>query len=166
MEVIVGGKFTYALEFNNTGVISGYNTVVDLIVPGSVDNFTATYLGHKVAVVKGTNLGNGTWYDPINKAYVDVPEGNTLFILEIPVGGFTPEQPPAEVVISGVLDKKHNNTDLINITAIPFFQYGNDYTGYENAIRGNESTGYIKPKFVHVDKSSELGASYWLYMEI
>ena len=159
LEVIVGGKFTYALEFNNTGVISGYNTVVDLIVSGSVDNFTATYLGHKVAIVKGTNLGNGTWYDPINKAYVDVPEGNTLFILEIPVGGFTPEQPPAEVVISGVLDKKHNNTDLINITAIPFFQYGNDYTGYENAIRGNESTGYIKPKFVHVDKSSELGAS-------
>lgn len=154
--VLIGENVEYEIHFNNVGVINGYNTVVDLIVPDSISEFTASYIGNKINVVKGTDLGNGTWYDPVNKAYVDVPEGQNLFILEVPVGGFTNKTPHAEIVINTKVSNNLNNTDLINITAIPFFQFGNDYAGEENSIRGNSTNAYIKPVFIDINKYSSL----------
>ncbi len=154
--VVVDDNFDYRIYFDNKGVINGYNAVIDLILPDSVSNFSTTYLGSKVNIKKGTDLGNGTWYDPGNKAYIDVPKGSNLFILEVPVGGFTTNAPAAEIIIKSILNKNVNTTDLINITAIPFFQYGNDYTGVENPIRGNSTSAFVKPLFASINKYSSL----------
>ena len=122
-DVFMGEDFDFTVRFNNTGADPGYGPFVDLIFPNNgidgaagtdtADGITfvgATYLGQTVNSIvltfpddDGVGIGTtGTIDHPFAKDVTGAPlqltgtAGDTLVVLELPFGSFSPGQPPVD----------------------------------------------------------------------
>ncbi len=121
--VPLGGSFSVTLTFDNVadgdpGSNVGYGPYIDLVVPttgkdggngNTNDGITfgsATYLGTPVTSTSVTFDANGQAVHPFardasgNPVIVTGTPGDTLVVLTLPFGSFTPDQTAADVVVN------------------------------------------------------------------
>ena len=149
-DVLLGSTFTETVTFSNTAANApGFGPFIDLYVPKdsaqSATLTSASFLGATVSFqavtisnVAGHGLGalNPLMVDSSgNPMFVAAPAGyqagDTMYVLQLPFGSFTPGQPAAQIQLTFSLD---NSTELssmhsgqpLNITAVGGFQYGAD----------------------------------------
>lgn len=153
--VLLGDTYTATLTFTNTAANGvGYAPFVELFVQtntgtGATEASTltsATYLGQPVTVTAvtivdldgagpGTALGatNPLLLDSSGHATVVTPPagfkaGDTMYVLSLPFGSFTPGQPTASITLNFTNDSHSNLTSAhaLTMTAIGGYQYGAD----------------------------------------
>ncbi|RDU97994.1 DUF4347 domain-containing protein [Trinickia dinghuensis] len=172
-DVLLGGTFTETVQFQNTATnAAGYGPFIDLYVPtDSAENATltsATYLGTAVTVDQVTlstsiagHVGTLGALHPLavdsngNPLFVAAPSGyqagDTMYVLQLPFGSYTPGEPAAQVQLTfslagtSELSSMHAGQAL-NIAAIGGFQYGADPLNdpaTDPSIRGTAGTASV-----------------------
>lgn len=164
-DVLLGNTFTEILTFSNGAASAvGYAPFVEVFAPSnanqSVTLQSATYLGSAVtfqAVTLTTDAnGNVGAVDPFvigangQAQFVDAPAGyqagDTMYVLQLPFGSFTPGQPAAQVQLTFSMANttQLSSTANLNISAIGGFQYGSDPLndpGSDPSILGTTTAG-------------------------
>lgn len=141
--VMIGAPFSLSVAFDNTDATdTGYGPFVDLVFPsrgadgaGAPDDgvtfLGASYLGAPVTATSLVFPAGGCVTHPYARlqsgAYQQVcgTPGDTLVVLQLPFGSFTPSQPPVQISVDAQLSA---NADLATPLAIRVrggFQYGN-----------------------------------------
>lgn len=152
-DVLLGSTFTETVTFQNTAAnAAGYGPFIDLYVPHdaaqSATLTSATYLGATVTVDALTlstsvpgHVGVLGALHPLATDSTGAPlfvaapagyvAGDTMYVLQLPFGSYTPGQPAAQIQLtfsvanSTELSSMHSGQAL-NISAIGGFQYGAD----------------------------------------
>jgi fimbrial isopeptide formation D2 family protein/uncharacterized repeat protein (TIGR01451 family) len=137
-EVLIGEDFTFTVSFNNTGDTTGFGPLIDLVIPrtgadgndGIIFN-GATYLGAPVILQQLTFTASCIDH-PYARDNTNTPlqvcgtPGDTLVVILLPFGSFTPNQPTAEVTVNATLSNLADlNTPLV-MRARAGFQFGFD----------------------------------------
>jgi uncharacterized repeat protein (TIGR01451 family) len=152
-DVLLGSTFTETVTFQNTAAnAAGYGPFIDVYVPHdaaqSATLTSATYLGSAVTVDALTlstsipgHLGVLGALHPLATGSTGAPlfvaapagyvAGDTMYVLQLPFGSFTPGQAVAQIQLTFSVN---NSTELssahggqtLNISAIGGFQYGAD----------------------------------------
>lgn len=182
-DVLLGSSFTQTLSFDNTAANGvGYGPFVQLFVPTAVDTAaiadyratlaSATYLGVNVGVqaivlsdqVTG-HIGTVGAINPLlldasgQPSFVAAPSGfqvgDTMYVLTLPFGSFTANQPKADVTLNFNLDNRSEltNSGGLKMVAIGGYQYGanalND-PGVDAPIVGASVTSSQNVKLLNV----------------
>ena len=167
--VLLGQSFTETVSFQNTAInAAGYGPFIDVFLPtNSAEHVTfqgADFLGSPLsttAVILSTDvvghvgilgalhpLAVGTDGKPL---FVSAPSGavagDTLEVIKLPFGSYTPGQPTANVTLKLTLDATSELTSThpssrYAITAVGGFQYGADplnNPATDPSLRGNGS---------------------------
>lgn len=177
--VLIGENFTVGLSFSNSGTASGYGPYVDVYVKSNdaagdngltLAGGSATYLGQPVkvtAIVLGADADSGTaglqyahpFATQANGSHlVTAPTGyaagDTVYVIELPFGSYTPGQPAAQILIGGHVDNKANFEQPLGITAVAGFRYGQDalanYATDPTIISSTPKTLTITPELYRV----------------
>jgi hypothetical protein len=152
-DVLLGDTFSEHITFSNaasTGI--GYGPFVDVFVASNADQSatmtSASFLGQALNVTEVTlsttvtgHTGTLGALHPLavdaagNPLFVEAPsgyqDGDTLYVVELPFGSYTPGQPDVDIVLNfetdniSELSASHGNQPFI-ITAIGGFRYGTD----------------------------------------
>lgn len=157
----------------NVGV--GYAPYVDVIVePGLVIN-GASYVGSPVDVSTQFTWSatDGEWQDGSGNPVTEHPfgpspdfempadpglDGATWFVVELPFGSFTYNQPPADIVFSADLDKAAGAVvgTPINVTTIGGFRYGSDPLANPDVdpplVQGTPTMDSVTPVLLEIEK--------------
>ncbi|GAB4429363.1 MAG: hypothetical protein OHK0015_13220 [Chloroflexi bacterium OHK40] len=143
-DVPLGESFTFTATFDNTSAIdTGYGPFIDLVLPTTgadgadtetddgITFLSASYLGAAVTARSFTFPSTGCVEHPYarlstgDKALVCGTPGDTLVVLQLPFGSFTPGQPPVELSIEAQLSPLADLGTPLSIYARAGFQYGN-----------------------------------------
>lgn len=139
-EALIGQPFTFTVTFDNTHPTdTGYGPFVDLVFPATgVDGndgitfLNATYLGAALTTTTITFDADGCVPHPYARltdgSYQQVcgTPGDTLVVLQLPFGSFTPEQPPVEIRVQAAVSPLADAGVPLPISARAGFQFGND----------------------------------------
>lgn len=172
--VELGNNFQATITFDNTNASDvGFGPYVDLIVPttGSdgagaatddgVTFLNATYLGAPVLATQVTfdNLGNATHPFAVDSAgnpiIVTGTPGDTLVVLTLPFGSFTPSQTPADVVVNFAMSDLADLDKDLTITALGGFRYGGDPLDNPTSdapLRGSTMSDSLRPTVIDLEK--------------
>ena len=159
--IFIGSNFNFNLDFDNTSPTdTGFNPIIELILPPEITFNGASFLGLDVRSTfvgffdsTGLNLR-----DPLTNQVVNGVglSGYQLYVLEYPLGSFTPDQPLASMVIDATLSStapiSPPATSLI-MRANPIFRFGNNPAG-GTPIHGPQSVGEVYPTVITLDKTS------------
>jgi len=148
----LGDSFNFSVRFDNTsGTQPGFGPYVNLWVPttgadgagAAVDDGITvngfTYLGNTIdasLITTITLTGSATVTHPFATGVGGVPlvmtvpagfqAGDTLYIVRMPFGSFTPDQPVADLVVNATLSPLADLGTPLSVRASGGFQYGND----------------------------------------
>ncbi|NWF80084.1 MAG: isopeptide-forming domain-containing fimbrial protein, partial [Chloroflexi bacterium] len=139
-EAPIGQPFSVTVTFDNANATdTGYGPFVDLVFPSSgidgddgISFLNATYLGAPVTATSITFDADGCVAHPYARLtdgtmqQVCGPPGDTLVVLQLPFGSFTPEQPPVEISVRAVISPLADLGAPLPIRVRAGFQYGND----------------------------------------
>ncbi|MFM0120698.1 DUF4347 domain-containing protein [Paraburkholderia sp. RL18-101-BIB-B] len=149
-DILLGSTFTETVNFSNAaGNAVGYGPFIDLFVPSDANQkvtlTSATFLGtavsfQKITITNVAGEGLGA-FSPLalgsdgKPVFITAPPGyqagDSMYVLVLPFGSFTPGQPAAAIKLTFTMD---NSTELssaptgqpLKITASGGFQYGAD----------------------------------------
>lgn len=134
----IGETFDFTVTFDSSGS-TGYGPFIDLIFPATGadgdDGITfnsATYLGISVPAVQLTFPMTGCVDHPYAEDTMHTPlrvcgtPGDTLVVLQLPFGSFTPGQPPVEVTVNATMSNLADLNVAQTIRSRAGFQYGSD----------------------------------------
>ena len=149
-DILLGSTFTETVNFSNAaGNAVGYGPFIDLFVPSDANQkvtlTSATFLGtavsfQKITITNVAGEGLGA-FSPLalgsdgKPLFITAPPGyqagDSMYVLVLPFGSFTPGQPAAAIKLTFTMD---NSTELssaptgqpLKITASGGFQYGAD----------------------------------------
>src|SRR5579859_1121314 len=155
-DVLLGDTFTKTVTFSNgsAGVV-GYGPIINLFVPTNTatDTETATlnsasYLGSSIDITHRLTLtataaghvGTVGAFNPYvldasgNATFIAAPNGfvagDSMYVLVLPFGSFTPGEPAASVTLHFTADSTSELTshsgNSINIAAMGAFEFGHD----------------------------------------
>ena len=156
--ILLGNSFTETLTFRNSATNGvGYGPFVELFVPTdtvisdganeAVTLTSATYLGSAVSFQAITLTSSDVAHPGVLGAYnplaldssghatfqaapasMGLKAGDTMYVLTLPFGSFTPGQPTADIVLNFSFDNRSNlsSTGALKIAAIGGYQYGAD----------------------------------------
>lgn len=160
------------LTFDNTGTGSGYVPYIDLILPSTgadgddgVTFDSASFLGTDLTVTELTfdAAGNATHPfavdglgDPI---VVTGTPGDSLVVLELPYGSFSPSNPAIDVEVLLDFSPLGDLDELLDITAIGGFALGCDPLDNptdDAPIRGTADTLSVEQNLFSVEKSNNI----------
>ena len=152
-DILLGSTFTETVSFSNTAATAvGYGPFIDLFVPNdAVQKATltsASYLGQAVitdmmtlsTTVPGHSGVLGALHpfavdSSGNPLFVAAPTGylagDTMYVLQLPFGSYTPGEPAAAINLTFSMDTKTelssaHSSQPLNISAIGGFQFGLD----------------------------------------
>ncbi len=153
-DILLGSSFTQTLTFDNTAANgTGFGPFVELFVPSN----TGTGADHAVTLTGASFLGASVNFQAItlsdsvpghigvvgainpllldasgNPTFVAAPSGfqagDTMYVITLPFGSFTANQPVANVTLNFNLDSRSEltNAGALHMVAIGGFQYGAD----------------------------------------
>lgn len=156
--ILLGNSFTETLTFRNSATNGvGYGPFVELFVPTdaiiadganeAVTLTSATYLGSAVSFQAITLTSSDVAHPGVLGAYnplaldssghatfqaapsgMGLKAGDTMYVLTLPFGSFTPGQPTADITLNFTFDNRSNlsSTGDLKIAAIGGYQYGAD----------------------------------------
>ena len=136
----IGQPFTFTVTFDNAHPTdTGYGPFVDLVFPATgmdgddgISFLNATYLGAALTTTSITFDGDGCVPHPYARLtdgsmqQVCGTPGDTLVVLQLPFGSFTPDQPPVEISVSAAISPSADLGVPLPIFARAGFQFGND----------------------------------------
>ncbi|MGH8620227.1 MAG: DUF4347 domain-containing protein, partial [Burkholderiales bacterium] len=150
----LGDTFNFSVRFDNTsGTQSGFGPYVNLWVPttgadgagaAADDGITVngfSYLGNTIdpSLITAITLTGGagsTFNHPFATGVGGVPvvmtvpvgfqAGDTLYVVQLPFGSFTPDQPVADLVVNATLSPLADLATPLSVRASGGFLYGND----------------------------------------
>jgi len=136
----IGQPFTFTVTFDNAHPTdTGYGPFVDLVFPATgvdgddgISFLNATYLGAALTTTSITFDGDGCVPHPYARLtdgsmqQVCGTPGDTLVVLQLPFGSFTPDQPPVEISVSAAISPSADLDVPLPIFARAGFQFGND----------------------------------------
>ncbi len=139
-QTLIGQPFTFSATFDNTSLTqTGYGPFIDLMFPATgVDGddgitfLNATYLGAALTTTSIVLDADGCVPHPYARLtdgsmqQVCGTPGDTLVVLQLPFGSFTPEQPPVEISVRAVISPLADLGTPLPIFARAGFQFGND----------------------------------------
>ncbi|MCX7789973.1 MAG: isopeptide-forming domain-containing fimbrial protein [Chloroflexaceae bacterium] len=139
-QALIGQPFTFTVTFDNADPAdTGYGPFVDLVFRATgVDGddgitfLNATYLGAALNTVSITFDADGCVPHPYARltdgSYQQVcgTPGDTLVVIQLPFGSFTPEQPPVEIRVQAAVSPLADLGVPLPIFARAGFQFGND----------------------------------------
>nr|WP_328803626.1 VCBS domain-containing protein [Pseudomonas ullengensis] len=153
-QVLLGGNFTFTVNFDNTSSQAGYAPFIDLFLPATgkdgagsatddgITFVSAQYLGQTLTAQVITFDSNGQATHPlavdasgnpliINAATYGMRAGDQLVVLALPFASVTDGQPLIGIQITAKLSNLadtsfSNGTPELTIRARSGFQYGND----------------------------------------
>lgn len=172
-DVLLGSTFTETVTFANTAANAvGYGPFIDLYVPkDSAQTATltgASYLGATVTIESMTLSTNIAGHVGVlgalhplaldssgNPLFVAAPAGyqagDTMYVLQLPFGSYTPGEPAAKIQLTFSIDNKTELSSMhsgqpLKISAIGGFQYGADPLNdpaTDPSIRGTAGTASV-----------------------
>ena len=186
-QVLLGASFTETVSFTNAAAsAAGYGPIIEVFGPNNTLDQTsltsATYLGAALPVTQVTlsttvagHTGTLGALDPVivdatgAPVFVTAPAGmvagDSMYVVRLPFGSFTPGQPPANVLLNfttsntSVLTAQHGGQE-VTIDAIGGFIYGADplnNPGTDLPIQGTGGTqGVVTPATGEVSASTPL----------
>ncbi len=92
----IGESFSTQACFDNTGDVTGFQPVFELITPAGVTFESATYLSGAVSTSPPqtcSNINGCTFTNPDTNTTITVANGETFRVLRFPLGSFTTTQP-------------------------------------------------------------------------
>ncbi|MFZ5783508.1 MAG: DUF4347 domain-containing protein [Pseudomonadota bacterium] len=180
-DILLGSTFTQTLTFDNTALNgAGFGPFVELFVPAqtglgadhAVTLTGATFLGASVdyqAITLSDSLpgheGTVGAYNPLlldasgQPTFVAAPAGfqagDVMYVITLPFGSFTANQPVAEVTLNFSLDSRSELTSAgdLHMVAVGGFQYGTDALnnpGVDPSIVGTSATANLNVNLVNV----------------
>ena len=152
IDPMIGEQFTFSVNLDNTSGTTLYGPYIDLYFESAGDDGDGDGIIFDNATYLGTNLTattlNYTGVPLLHPYAVDSsgnaltistrPDGtalrvnDTVVVLEMPFGSFTPAEPPANVVVtahissSSLVDAGGGNTHDYDVQVTNGFRYGND----------------------------------------
>jgi uncharacterized repeat protein (TIGR01451 family) len=184
-DVLLGSSFTQTLTFDNSAANGvGFGPFVELFVPAhtgtgadhAVSLTGATYLGSALSFQAITlsdaiagHVGTVGAYNPLlldasgQPTFVAAPSGfqagDVMYVITLPFGSFTANQPVAEVSLNFSLDSRSNVTSSgdLRMAAIGGFQYGVDALNNpttDPSIVGTSATTNLNVNLVNVTTRS------------
>jgi len=166
-EVMIGEEFSFNVMFDNTGTDAGYGPYIDLVFPSNgVDGVggvgadglsfvAATYLGNALNVIElvfgDDGGGTGTIDHPSAIDGSDVPlqitgtTGDRLFVVELPFGSVTENQPPVDVRITATVSPLADAGVPLKIQTRSGFRYGDSPTGGVASILSDAGSDVTDP---------------------
>src|SRR5690625_5352221 len=97
----LGTNVTVPVQFNNEAAPqTGFGPYLDVILPPDtkLEFLAASYLESGLTVIERTVEGDGTVEHPFHhETLVDLEPGSTIYIIELPFGSVTHEQPAIDV---------------------------------------------------------------------
>lgn len=180
----LGESFDFTLSFDNNpdgdpGGDTGYGPFIDLIFPDtgqdgagaeSDDGITfnsASYLGSGVTAIElefpDDGGGTGSVEHPLaldsdgNPLLVTGNAGDTLVVLQLPFGSYTPNQPAAEITVNATMsgDADVGAGNELNIQTRGGFQFGTDELANPStdpSLIGNFSDHLVTPSLFTLSK--------------
>jgi large repetitive protein len=139
--VQIGADFSFTATFSNNtgGATTGFGPFIDLYFPTAggdsdgdgIDFINATFLGSPVTATVlpflTTQVTHPYQRDASgNLVTINGAVGDTLVVLELPFGSFTPTQPSATVRVNAHLSNYANMGYDLDIRSRAGFRYGND----------------------------------------
>ena len=159
-DVFLNEGFSAGLSFSNSGDATGFGPFVELIMPPQANFNGATYLG---LAVNSINVGifpaGGILLNPLTSENVSGAAGSRLFILEYPLGSFTPGQPAAAIVARCMLTDNATLGLPFTIRANPIFRFGKDAVDNpvtDPPIHGLQATTVVTPTVIRLTKSTSI----------
>ncbi len=173
-EQMINENFSFSVTFSNTsgnGADVGYTPFVDLSVPDGFVPAAASFLGSTIPMSfagvfdGGGNLVDAMTMNPVDHPVLGTPvtggtTGETLYVVELPFGSFTPGQPAATVDIVAALDRSAGavvGTPLA-VDATGGFALGCDpldNPGTDAPILGVTDPATITPTVINLTKTSD-----------
>ncbi|MFV9507596.1 MAG: beta strand repeat-containing protein, partial [Oscillochloridaceae bacterium umkhey_bin13] len=133
----LGQQVAFTLTFQNTGTQTGFGPFVDLVFPASGADgddglrfVNATYLGTALETRTLTFPPSGCVQHPLARLvsgdYQEVcgTPGDTLVVLRLPFGSFTPEQPAINISVVGQIDNRADLDYPLTVRTRTGFQFG------------------------------------------
>ncbi len=151
---LLNQTFNFNLNINNTGNMTGFGPMVQLILPSQIQLNSATFLGAPVTV--STPLifpTSGVLTDPLTGLNVTGTPGYSFYTLIYPLGSFTMGQPTAVIDVNALLLGNSTLGVPLNITGYPVFRFGANATG-TIPLRGTEVTTTVTPTVIELTKTS------------
>lgn len=159
--IFIGSDFNFNLDFDNTSPTdTGYNPIIELILSPEITFNGASFLGINVrssyvGIFDSTGLN---LRDPLTNQIVNGVglTGYQLYVLEYPLGSFTPDQPVASMVVDATLSTTAPiapPATSIKMYANPIFRFGDNPAG-GTPIHGTRVEGDVYPTVITLDKTS------------
>lgn len=147
--VLVGEDFTFTVSFSNTGGDPGYGPFIDLIFPNNgadgangadtldgISFVSASYLSSSLSSQTLTFPDDGGGTGCVDHPFAKDGSGNplsvcgpaedTLVVLTLPYGSYTPAQPDLDVTITATVSNLADVSTGLDIEARSGFRFGND----------------------------------------
>jgi uncharacterized repeat protein (TIGR01451 family)/fimbrial isopeptide formation D2 family protein len=151
---LLNQTFNFNLNFNNTGNMTGFGPVVQLILPSQIQLKSATFLGAPVTVSSPLIFPvSGVLTDPLTGLTVTGTPGYSFYTLIYPLGSFTMGQPTAVINVNALLLGNSTLGVPLNITGYPVFRFGANATG-TIPLRGTKVTTTVTPTVIVIAKTS------------
>ncbi|MEM7491656.1 MAG: LEPR-XLL domain-containing protein, partial [Pseudomonadota bacterium] len=161
---------TFTLTFDNTGDEAGYVPYIDVILPTAgadgddgVSFQEATFLGEPVVTTELVFDATGQIEHPFavdslgDPLVVTGAEGDTLLVVSLPYGSFSPGNPPVDVELSLDLSELADLDQPLDITATGGFALGNDSQSNpatDPTITGATASLSVQPELYTLTKTS------------
>lgn len=162
----------FTLTFDNTGTDSGYVPYIDLILPSTgsdsddgVSFDSASFLGSPLDLTELTFDASGEVVHPFavdglgNPIVVTGTPGDSLVVLELPYGSFSPGNPAIDIDLVLDFSPLGDLGETLDITAIGGFALGCDPLDNPTAdapIRGTPATLAVDQDLFTVEKTNEV----------
>lgn len=174
---LIGGKFKFEVAFDNIqGNGTGYGPYLDVIFPasgidgppiGPFDGVSfdqsngsgASYLGSPIQpgrITLRTFPSSGTVSHPFSNLIITGAPGDQLVVIELPFGSYTPQQPPAGIIVNALVSNLADIGDPLTIRVQAGFRYGCSPTGNSPALVSvpiDNDQGIVTPVLFAIDKT-------------
>ena len=151
---LINQSFNFNLNFNNTGNMTGFGPVVQLILPSQIQLNSATFFGSPVTVSSKLVFPiSGIITDPLTGLTVTGTPGYSFYTLIYPLGSFAMDQPTGVINVNALLLGNSTLGQPLDITGYPVFRFGANATG-TIPLRGNEFTTTVTPTVMKLTKTS------------
>ena len=151
---LLNQSFNFNLNFNNTGNVTGFGPMVQLILPSQIKLNSATFLGAPVTVSSPLIFPtSGVLIDPLTGLTVTGTPGYSFYTLIYPLGSFTMGQPTAVIDVNALLlsnstlglPLEHNRISSVQVWC---------KCNRDIPLRGAEVTTTVTPTVINLTKTS------------
>mgnify|MGYP000355235603 CR=1 FL=1 len=175
--VELGNTFEATIRFDNSATNAagnvGFGPYVDLFLPvtgtdgagaavdDGMDFINATYLGVPLVATEITFDASGNATHPYatdtsgNPIVVNGAPGDKLVVLQLPFGSFTPDQTPADIVVTLDMSDMADLDRALRIDVVGGFRYGSDALdnpGTDAPLRSVVRTDSVTPSLIDLEK--------------